>query len=235
MTIISGKYVLSGPPPLVGASVVSGGDLEVHSNGVASNTSVYSGGDIFLAFGGSDFGTTVFNGGFSFVNDGATASDTKVESGGAQYVASGGEAIGTMVASGGYMAVSAGSAVDTTVNGGVEYVTAQYSFLSYGLASGFASATTVNRGGVLDLADATAIATTLNSGGLELQVRLSTGVRPPHTPEFGLPRADGATGGSGYHAQCASPRPASHSLTQHATYWPRRSAPPRFSHAQYSG
>jgi autotransporter passenger strand-loop-strand repeat protein len=149
-------------------TTITSGVQYVASGGVASTTTIDGGGEQHVDAGATASGTTI-DGGSQFVYGAAdqttidaaglqhvygSATGTAVNSGGEQNVYATGTATGTTLNAGGFQ-INWGTAIDTTINGGSQYV--------YGTANN----TTVSSGGLYVMAGGTANGATIGSGGIE--------------------------------------------------------------------
>ena len=160
----------------ISASIHSGGQESVLSNGVASASLVLGGGSDIISAGGSAFGATIDTGGSETVLSGGVAKLTTVELAGTQVVSAGGHASGTMVI-GGTQTVLAGASVAVTtvsIDGVVVVSGAATSSIAEGDGTikvangGTTSLTQVNAGGLeIVLAGGSAVSTTVNAGGAQ--------------------------------------------------------------------
>jgi autotransporter passenger strand-loop-strand repeat protein len=176
-TVISNETAnISAGQTISGATVLSGGVLDILSGGFALGTTDSGGADIIS--GGTASSTTISSSGIEAVFNGARSISATVLAGGVQYVLSGGVASGTTdsggadvalaggtessarVSSGGTEVASSGGTLlfTTVINGGVQYV------LSGGLASG----TTDSGGADIVLAGGRESSARVSSGGTEV-------------------------------------------------------------------
>ena len=136
-----GSAVIASGGTAVGASVYSGGVIDLLANGTANDTVIDQGGWMTVYDGGLANSTTVNSGGKIYISNGGTADSTTVNSGGVIYISSGGTACNAQINSGGWITVlSSGIANDTVVNsGGGVYIS----------SGGLASDTVINSGGYI--------------------------------------------------------------------------------------
>lgn len=152
-----GSAVIASGGTAVGASVYSGGVIELLANGSANGTVIEQGGWMTIYDGGTADRTTVNNSGRMYISNGGTANSTTVNNSGTIYVSNGGTADSTTLNQGGRMLVSNGGTVNNTL------VAAGGHILVY--AGGSAEHTTVNGSGVI-YSGGIACGTEINSGGV---------------------------------------------------------------------
>ncbi len=122
-------------------TVVTGGTMELHENGVANVTVIEQGGRMTVFDGGTANSTTVNQGGRMTVSSGGTATGNAVNSGGTMYISSGGTAENTQIVTGGRMYVYSGGVAEAArVSGGTVYI-----------SGGTVCSTTVSSGGIVQL------------------------------------------------------------------------------------
>ena len=118
-----GSAVIASGGTAVGASVYSGGVIDLLANGTANDTFIDQGGWMTVYDGGTADRTTVNNSGTIYISNGGTANSTTLNQGGRMRVSSGGIANETVINSGGYIYATGGSANGIEVrNGGRLYV-----------------------------------------------------------------------------------------------------------------
>ncbi|WP_428044282.1 autotransporter outer membrane beta-barrel domain-containing protein [Candidatus Avelusimicrobium faecicola] len=155
----------------------SGGSQNVYVGGVVSDTTIHDGGLQFVYFGGKTYNVRQHSGGKMFVIVSGGDAETYVEgtnasgetfslqngrasnfilySGGSQHVKSdGGTALETTIHGGAQYVSAGGTALETTIHGGEQYVS----------AGGVASVTTIHGGAQYVSAGGTALETTIHGG-----------------------------------------------------------------------
>ena len=158
----------------------SGGSQNVYVGGVVSDTTIHDGGLQFVYFGGKTYNVRQHSGGKMFVIVSGGDAETYVEgtnasgetfslqngrasnfilySGGSQHVKSdGGTALETTIHGGAQYVSAGGTALETTIHGGEQYVS----------AGGVASNTTINEGGLQNVSSGAVVSSTIVAGGTQ--------------------------------------------------------------------
>ena len=158
----------------------SGGSQNVYVGGVVSDTTIHDGGLQFVHAGGKTYNVRQHSGGKMFVIVSGGDAETYVEgtnasgetfslqngrasnfilySGGSQHVKSdGGTALETTIHGGAQYVSAGGTALETTIHGGAQYVS----------AGGVASNTTINEGGLQNVSSGAVVSSTIVAGGTQ--------------------------------------------------------------------
>lgn len=176
------QYVSSGGSA-TGTTVNTNGKQVVYSGGLANGTTILGGSQVVEAgasvtdttvsggtqnvySGASVTSTTLTGGGWQVINLGGFVTDTVIHSGGTQQLWRATSVADTVIHTGGEQYVYGGSATNTTINGGVQYVT-EDGTVGSPVAQGSATNTIINSGGSQLVFKGSVTSTTINEGGVQ--------------------------------------------------------------------